>query len=80
MIEGVGPVICIFCRFVTCIEFDLDLHLYENHRMELVNLPIGKGSLNFRIEYAIKEGRSASLALINLDKESKQRLGFSDRG
>jgi hypothetical protein len=76
IIEGVTSVACIFCRFVTCIEFDLDLHLYCNHKMDLVRLPIGKGSLNFRIKYAIDEGRRIGQALNLLDEESKQRLGF----
>ena len=75
MIEGVNSVACIFCRFMTCIEFDLDLHLYCSHRMDLVRLPIGKGSLNFRIKYAIDEGRRIGQALKLFD-ESKQRLGF----
>jgi hypothetical protein len=76
MIEGVNSVVCIFCRFMTCIEFDLDLHLYYSHRMDLVRLPIGKGSLNFRIKYAIDEGRRIGQALNLFDEESKQRLGF----
>jgi hypothetical protein len=76
-IEGVIPVVCIFCRVITCIEFDLDLHLYECHRMDLVKLPIGSGSLNFRIEYAIEEGRRFGQALNLFDDETKQRLGFS---
>ena len=76
MIEGVIPLVCIFCRFTTCIEFDLALHLYESHKIELVKLPVGKGSLDFRIEYAIIEGRRVGAALRLLDENSKQRLGF----
>lgn len=59
MIEGVIPSACIFYKFITCIKLDLELYLYENHKMELVKLPVGKGSLDFRIEYAINEGRRA---------------------
>jgi hypothetical protein len=76
MTQGIIPVVCIFCRFKTCVEFDLGLHLYESHRVELVTLPIGKGSLDFRIEYAINEGRRVGLALHHLDENSKKRLGF----
>ncbi|MGC1931721.1 MAG: hypothetical protein WA667_22355 [Candidatus Nitrosopolaris sp.] len=76
MIEGVIPVVCIFCKFMTCIQFDLELHLYESHRTELVKLPIGKGSVDFRIEYAINEGRRVGASLRLLDQNSKQRLGF----
>ena len=70
------PVVCIFCRFTTSIEFDLGLHLYESHKIELVKLPIGKGSLDFRIEYAINEGKRVGAALHLLDQNSKQKLGF----
>jgi hypothetical protein len=76
VIAGVISVVCIFCRFTTSIEFDLELHLLENHKMELVKLPIGKSSLDFRIEYAINEGRRVGAALLLLDQNSKQKLGF----
>jgi hypothetical protein len=78
MIEGLIRLVCIFCKFITCIEFDLELHLYESHRMELVKLPIGKGSLDFRIEYAINEGRRVGRALLLLDENTKQSLGFDN--
>jgi hypothetical protein len=76
MIEGVISLVCIFCKFITCIKFDLELHLYENHKAELVRLPIGKGSLGFRIEYALNEGRRVGAALHLLGSNSKQKLGF----
>jgi hypothetical protein len=75
MIEGIIPVVCIFCRFTTCIEFDLWLHLYDSHTIELVKLPIGKGSVDFRIEYAINEGRRVGEALHLLDGNSNRRYG-----
>jgi hypothetical protein len=50
--------------------------LYESHRTELVKQPIGKGSVDFRIEYAINEGRRVGASLRLLDQNSKQRLGF----
>jgi hypothetical protein len=46
--------------------------------MELVNLSIGKGSLDFRIEYAINESRRVGGALLFLDENTKQRLGFDN--
>ncbi len=56
IIEGIPPIPCIFCNnFRTPIEFDLGMHLYDNHRMELVKLPIGKGDMEYRIEYAVEE-------------------------
>jgi hypothetical protein len=42
----------------------------------LVKQPIGKGSLDFRIEYAINEGRRVGASLRLLDQNSKQRLGL----
>lgn len=78
IIEGLNPLVCIFCRFTTCIELDLELHLYESHKMELVKIPIGKGSLDFRLEYGINEGRRVGAALHLLDKNSKQKLGFDN--
>jgi hypothetical protein len=76
IIEGLNPLVCIFCRFTTSIGFDMELHVYESHKMELVRLPIGKGSLDFRLEYAINEGRRVGAVLHLLDQNSKQKLGF----
>jgi hypothetical protein len=46
--------VCIFCKhYLTHSEFDLDLHLYENHKPRLIKLPIGKGPMDVRIAYAI---------------------------
>ena len=55
---------------------DLDLHLYEKHWIELVKLPIGKGSINYRIEYAIKEGKKIRNALANMNPKVRERLGI----
>jgi hypothetical protein len=54
--DGLAPISCIFCNFVTCIEFDMDNHLLGNHRTELLRLPI-RGSFDLRIAYAIDEGK-----------------------
>ena len=61
---------------MTYVEFDLDLHLYQNHRMDLVKLPIGRGSLDTRINYAIKEGKRIGINLRALNKETRHKLGF----
>ncbi|MGB8036318.1 MAG: hypothetical protein WCF03_21080 [Nitrososphaeraceae archaeon] len=77
IIDGITPIVCIFCKhYMTSIEFDLDLHLCEKHRMELVNLPIGKGNMNVRIEYAIEDGKRVGATLQTLSKEVKEKLGF----
>lgn len=55
---------------MTQIEFDLDLHLYEHHRMELVKLPIGKANIDKRISYAIEDGKrvGTNLRILNRGK------------
>jgi hypothetical protein len=69
--------VCIFCKhYLTDIEFDLDLHLYENHKPKLVKLPIGKGSISFRIAYAICEGKRLGEVLKNASKETREKLGW----
>src|SRR5262245_26107746 len=76
IIEGIYPIPCIFCHFMTSIEFDLDLHLYEKHRLELVKLSIGKDNIDFRIVYAIMEGKKISNALANLTPKRRGVLGI----
>ena len=45
---------CPWCDYKHHIEFDLGNHLLANHRDELLKLPIGKGSMENRIDYAIQ--------------------------
>jgi hypothetical protein len=69
--------VCIFCKhYITDTEFDLDLHLYENHKLNLVKLPIGKGSLSFRIDYAIDQGKTLGQVLKYATKDCRERLGW----
>jgi hypothetical protein len=46
---------CYFCDhdYRTCIDFDMELHLLEKHRYQMVKLPI-KGNLDKRSEYLIQ--------------------------
>jgi hypothetical protein len=54
-VVGLPEIPCIFhCGYKTPIEFDLTLHLQERHRMDLVKLPIGKGSMEYRADYAVE--------------------------
>ena len=70
--------VCVFCKYyLTDNEFDLDLHLYEEHRLRLVKLPIGKGSLSFRISYAISEGRRLGKLLKYASRETREKLGWN---
>ena len=50
---GLPPIPCIFCSFSDPIEFDLVNHHLERHKPELFKLPIGKGSMEYRAEYAV---------------------------
>jgi hypothetical protein len=68
--------VCVFCRRTIEVEFDLELHLYEQHRMELVHLRLGRGSLDSRIEYAIEQGNNIAAAIKQLNKEDRKKLGF----
>lgn len=69
--------VCIFCKqYMTDTEFDLDLHLYENHRQKLIELPVGKGSLNYRIGYAIDQGKKLGKVLRYATRESREKLGW----
>ena len=69
--------VCIFCKcYLTDNEFDLDLHLYENHKPKLIKLPIGKGSLSFRIGYAVSEGKRLGEFLKYTTRETREKLGW----
>jgi hypothetical protein len=76
IIEGIPPIPCIFCDFMTSIEFDLEIHLYAEHRNELVRLPIGKGNIDFRIAYAINEGKKIREAMSNLTPKTRYSFGI----
>ena len=65
---GLPEIPCMFCDYKDCIEFDLELHYLERHRSELINLPIGKGSMDYRAEYAVSITKSR---MFNGYKESE---------
>ena len=70
--------VCIFCKhYITDIGFDLDLHLYEKHKLKLIKLLIGKGSFNFIIGYAIDQGKKIGEVLKYAIKETREKLGWS---
>jgi hypothetical protein len=51
---GLAAIPCIFCNFKDPIEFDLSLHYLEKHKRELFRLPMGKGSMEERADYAVE--------------------------
>jgi hypothetical protein len=69
--------VCIFCKlYITDSEFDLDLHLYENHKLKLIKLPVDRGSLSFRISYAINQGKNLGQILKYATKDRREKLGL----
>jgi hypothetical protein len=57
---------CVWCDYKDHIEFDLGNHLLANHKQELLKLPIGKASMDVRIDHAIQWAKRM------------MRLGYSD--
>jgi hypothetical protein len=51
---GLPEIPCTFCDYKDPIEFDLSLHYLEKHRQNLIRLPIGKGSIDKRADYAVE--------------------------
>jgi hypothetical protein len=48
---------CAYCNYKHYNGFDLVNHLLEKHKDELVKLPIGKGSMEKRVECVIEQTR-----------------------
>ena len=62
-IEGVPSIGCIFCKqFVTYCEFDLELHLWIEHKNFDELLGLGRGPIDSKIQEAIKQGRILQLS------------------
>jgi hypothetical protein len=74
LLSGLPKIPCIFCTYSNPIRFDLELHLIEKHRMDLVKLRIGKASMEVRIDYAIELGASR----LSIDKEEEEDDGTCD--
>jgi len=60
------------------IEFDLGNHLLANHRGELPKLPIGKGSMDNRIDYAVEMLKSRMAAQYEDDEDDAEENGSDD--
>ena len=52
---GLPEIPCAWCDYKHTIEFDLGNHLLANHRGELMKMPVGNGSMEIRIDYAIQQ-------------------------
>jgi len=58
---------------ITYIEFDLALHILENHRMDTVKVPIGRGNMEKRIDYMIDQCKQLTL-LVRANPEKKTEM------
>jgi hypothetical protein len=59
---------CFWCigaqrRQMTYMEFDLGLHMPERHKMDMVKLPIGRGKLDDRIDYAVEQCKGMTICV-----------------
>jgi hypothetical protein len=45
---------CLFCSYKDPLDIDLSLHYIEKHRQDLIRLPLGKGSIDDRADYAVE--------------------------
>jgi hypothetical protein len=57
-LDSLPTLSCLFCStYKTKIRFDMDLHLFEKHKHNLVYdlpIPVRKASMDDRIEYALE--------------------------
>jgi hypothetical protein len=71
---NLSPLLCLWCDYKDPIEFDLGNHLLERHKEELLKLPIGKGSMDTRIDYAIQQIKRMMAAPYDEDEEEDENL------
>ena len=69
---------CPWCDYKHPIEFDLGNHLLANHREQLLKLPIGKGSMDIRIDYAIQQTKREMAAQYDDEDEDAAEKNDSD--
>ena len=69
LLDRLPDLSCLFCStYKTKIRFDMELHLYERHKQNLVyNLPIGKARIDDRIEYALEIIEQRRVVMAELD-------------
>jgi hypothetical protein len=65
---GLPAIPCIFCSYSDSIEFDPVLHHLERHKPELFKLSIGKGSIQYKTEYAINLARQKLMEAYEKDE------------
>ena len=71
-IDGLPIIPCPWCDYKHTIKFDLGNHLLANHKEELLKLPIGKCSMEIRIDYAIQRTKRMMAAQYNEDDDEDE--------
>jgi hypothetical protein len=69
---------CPWCDYKHPIEFDLGNHLLASHREQLLKLPIGKGSMENRIDYAVEIVKSRMAAQYEDDEDDTEGNDLDD--
>jgi hypothetical protein len=74
-LDGLPTLSCLFCStYKTKIRFDMDLHLFEKHKHNLVYdlpIPVRKASIDDRIEYALQLIEQGKIILPNNTNENE---------
>jgi hypothetical protein len=71
---------CAWCNYKDPIEFDLSLHLVANHKEELLKLPIGKGSMDYRADYVVDMAKRKMAEEASDEYEDDDIYDHSDAG
>ena len=71
VLAGLPEIPCAWCDYKNTIEFDLGNHLLANHRSELMKLPVGKGPIEVRIDYAVQQMKRMMGAQYNDDEDTE---------
>jgi hypothetical protein len=66
---GLPAIPCLFCNYKDPIDFDLSIHYLEKHKPELLRLPIGKGSMEKRADYAVELAKQKLLEAFEDEEE-----------
>jgi hypothetical protein len=80
-LQDLATLSCLFCStYKTKIRFDMELHLFEKHKQNLVyDLPIPymKASIDDRVEYALRLIEQEKIILPNDPNEDRKNNGWS---